>query len=96
METLKAWLRGEPITIAALVAAVTAAVGYPVAEDRAATIITAVVTVVGMFVARRHTTPAADPRLQTTIAVRPTNGDEEHAGLPPVTTPPVRTLSGWR
>lgn len=93
METLKEWARGEPITLAALVSAITAAVGYPVAPDRVATIITAVVTIVGMFVARKHATSAANPALPTTIAV---NQDGTPADLPPMSLPPVRTFSGKR
>lgn len=95
METIKAWLRGEPVTFAALVAAITAAVGYPVASDRVATIVTGVVTLVGLFVARKHTTPAANPSIPTTIAVKPDEA-ETPADLPPLSFPPVNTFSGKR
>lgn len=94
-DTLKAWARGEPVTLAALIAAITAAVGYPIASDRVATIVTGVVTVVGLFVARKNTTSAANPVIPTTIAVKPDEA-ETPADLPPLTLPPVRTFGGKR
>lgn len=95
MDVVKQLLRGEPLALRAVVVAVLAAVGVKVGDGTVDTWIGIVAPILLALISRHKVTPAANPEIPTTIAVRQTNG-EEHAELPPNSLPPIRTLTGTR
>lgn len=62
IDVLKQIGRGEPVFVAGIVAALLTGVGVNVAPDVVAQLIGALVPVVLALLARRHTTPAANPK----------------------------------
>lgn len=93
METLKAFIRGEPLVLRGVVVAVLTAVGVHVADGTVDSWLAVVTPLVLVLLTRHTVTPAVNPQVPTTIAVKQTNG-EEPADLPPVQLPPVRTFTG--
>lgn len=97
MNRLKAVWDGEPVVwISGLIAALASLAGVHWTDGQVQAVIVALVPLVTAVITRTKTTPAVNPTVPTTIAVRPTDG-EEHADLPPVSLPPVWTFpSGTR
>lgn len=94
-DNLVALLRGEPLYLRGLIVAGLAAVGVKVGDGTVDTWIGIVAPIVLALIARPSVTPAANPATPTTIAVRPTNG-ETPADLPPLSLPPIRTITGQK
>jgi hypothetical protein len=94
---LKAIWDGEPVVwISGLIVALGSLAGVHWTDGQVQAVIVALVPIVGAVITRTKTTPAVNPSVPTTIAVRQTNG-EEHADLPPTSLPPVWTFpSGTR
>lgn len=95
MEAIKQLLRGEPLALRSIVVAVIAAVGWKVAPEQIDAGIAIAAPIVLALITRHKVTPAANPEIPTTIAVHVDNG-ETPADLPPLSLPPVRTLTGTK
>jgi hypothetical protein len=95
METIKQFLRGEPLALRAVVLAVLTAVGVKLSDGTIDAGIAILVPLVLALITRPKVTPAVNPGQPTTIAVKVNNG-EEPAELAPVSLPPIRTLTGQR
>lgn len=93
IEAIKQLLRGEPLALRAIVVAVLAAVGVKVAGGTVDAWIAVVGPILLTLISRHKVTPAVNPAQPTTIAVKQDNG-ETHADLPPLSLPPVRTITG--
>lgn len=92
MTKLRAIWDGEPVVwISGLIVALGTLAGVHWTDGQVQAVIVALVPIVGAVITRSKTTPAVNPTLPTTIAVKQTNG-EEHADLPPVSLPPVWTF----
>ena len=93
MTKLKAIWDGEPVVwISGLIVALGSLAGVHWTDGQVQAVIVALIPIVGAVITRMKTTPAVNPSVPTTIAVRQTNG-EEHAGLEPVgEKPPVWTF----
>lgn len=94
MEELRKLLRGEPLALRGIVLAVLAAGGVKVAPGLVDDIIAIAAPILLVVISRHKVTPAENPAVPTTIAVKPTDGGEEPAELPPMSLPPIRTLTG--
>jgi hypothetical protein len=95
-EAFAAWARGNPVALSTFVTALSAAVGFPLAEDKVAAAITAVVYVVTQVVTYKKVTPAQNPAI-------PQPKVEDPDGNPvvvrandftPLQLPPVRSFLG--
>lgn len=94
MDAVKQLLRGEPavtrgVALAVLVVAYAAITGSWDKETIGAILL----PVLQAFITRPATTPAVNPAPPTTIAVKPNDG-EDPADLPPMSLPPIRTITG--
>lgn len=78
--------RGEPVLVGAVIAAILGALGVELTDGAAQNLVTAVATIAAAFMARRYSTPYANPVVPTRTV----------AGEPVPQTKPVITLSGKR
>lgn len=89
MSKLKAIWDGEPVVwISGLIVALAGLAGVKWTDGQVQALIVALAPLVGAVLTRTKTTPAVNPAVPTTIAVKQTNG-EEHAGLEPVGEKPA-------
>lgn len=97
MSKLKAVWDGEPVVwISGLLVALASLAGVRWTDGQVQAVLVALTPIIGAVITRTKTTPAPNPTIPTTIAVKQTNG-EEHADLPPASLPPVWTFpSGLR
>lgn len=86
MEPLIEWARGEPVALAGFISALLAGVGIYVAPGLIAQLIAAMVPVIGAALARRHTTPAANPAIPHQVV-------DSTTGAPVPTPQRVRSCS---
>lgn len=93
METIKQLLRGEPLALRAVILAALTAVGVKVSGGTVDAWVAIAGPLLLALIARHKVTPAVNPAQPTTIAVKVVDG-EVPADLPPVSLPPVRTLTG--
>jgi hypothetical protein len=92
MTKLKAVWDGEPVVwISGLIVALASLAGVKWTDGQVQAVIVALVPIVGAVITRAKTTPAVNPTVPTTIAVKPTDG-EEPANLPPTSLPAVWTF----
>jgi hypothetical protein len=96
MAKLKEWLRGNPVAISTFVTALAAAIGFPLAEDKVAGLITGLVYVITQVATYKKVTPAQNPAIPQPKVV-------DAAGEPvvvrandftPLQLPPVRSFLG--
>lgn len=77
--------RGEPVFVSAVIAALLGTLGAQVTDGQAQNIVTAMATIAAAVLARRHTTPQANPA-EPTKRVDLENGQHQVDNRQPVIT----------